>query len=75
MNTSTYQMSEAVVAPDCSMTSGATYNNIMSTHAGETRALPTPVRAANNSIVANCSGRGGTGDSEIRKLDASILIR
>jgi len=41
----------------------------------ETKALPTPVWAANDSIVADCAGRGGTGNPKICKLDTSVLVR
>ena len=41
----------------------------------KTKALPTPIGAANDSIVAGCAGRGGTGNSKICKLNASVLVR
>ena len=66
-------MSEAVVAPDCSMTSGATANQSQSLKLTVLR-VRTPIWAPHNGIVSDrtsCRARY----TEIRQFDTSVLVR
>ena len=40
----------------------------------EKKALPTPVRTANDSIVADRASRGGAGNPKICKLHTPVLV-
>ena len=71
-------MSEAVVAPDCSMTSGATVRklSLAATVKGwSMRFGRTPVGTANYGIVTDRACGGAACNSEVGQFDASVLVR
>lgn len=72
-------MSDDVVAPDCSMTSGATliiHRKVsmrrVFRRSGES--LRTPVRTANYGIVSDCTCSRTAGHAEICKFDTTVFI-
>lgn len=73
------QMSDAVLAPACSITSGATADSnrkvvsLNSIQLDRVRGLllRTPVRASNDCEVVDPSG---CGDAEVCELDAAVLV-
>jgi len=67
-------MSEAVVAPDCSITSGATSMERCSVRTGYEKGKLTPIGTANNSIVGNSTSCGRTSDPKVSKLYTTILV-
>lgn len=69
----TDHMSEAVVAPDCSMTSGATWTCVRTSKEDVKSYLLTPVRTSNHRIIGNGS-RSCTGDSKVGELYTPIFI-
>lgn len=70
----TDQMSEVVVAPHCSITSGATaYSQLR--ESGETAIIRTPVWTSHNLVVPDRCCCSIAGDSKVGELDTAILIR
>ena len=69
----TYHISEAVVAPDCSITSGATGTDISKLAVPSLR-IRTPIWTPNYGIIAHASCCGITGDTEVGKLHRSVLV-
>lgn len=70
----TDQISDAVVAPDCSMTSGATAKSV-STWAPVRVATRTPVWTPHDRVVAYGTRGGATCNTKIRQLHTTILVR
>lgn len=77
MQTETYHISDAVVAPDCSITSGATIGQVINAHVQHLLRmyLRTPVRAPHHRVVSHCACRRAARDAEVRELDAPVLVR
>ena len=69
----TDQISDAVVAPDCSITSGATAQRVNRADARITLRRLTPIRTPNNRIIPHTCRRT-TGNPKICQLNLSILI-
>lgn len=69
----TDHMSEAVVAPDCSMTSGATWIVVRTSKRYMTLEPLTPIWTANHCVVRD-SSCGRTSDSKVGKLYTPILV-
>lgn len=55
-----YHMSDAVVAPDCSITSGATTDMLINVVFWGYKEKHTPVRAADNGVVIHARSTGDT---------------
>lgn len=69
----TDQISEAVVAPDCSITSGATTRSSVRVLKIDIQ-VPTPVRAPDYFSVLYCSS-GISRDTKVGQLNTTVLVR
>jgi hypothetical protein len=66
-------MSEAVDAPDCSITSGAT-GEAVSAGMNWRKRVRTPIRTSDHRIIADRTPMRATRNTKIRQLDSPILI-
>ena len=62
-----------MVAPDCSITSGATIEAAVS-ESPRLWELPTPIGTAHDGVICHGASCGATGDPKIGKLDATVFV-